>query len=859
MEQMQFKISSALKDLVGKDLIINDNVAIFELVKNAYDAYAKKVLIEFYDDKIIIADNGKGMSLNDIKNKWLFLGYSAKKDGTEDKDSDGKQKSYRDNIRRHYAGAKGIGRFSCDRLGKELVLKTKSFSSNVLEVIKVNWTDFEINQSLEFAQINVEHNTLTVFDTIFPDNKPNGTILEISKLNDEKMPWTRKRLLDLKHSLEKLINPFAETNDFSIEIVCKKEAAEDKRYVDIGKHERELVNGVLKNSITSILDLKTTQIDVKLTKDSILTILSDRGVNMYEIREKNLSYDKLEDVRINLYYLNRSAKNNFTRLMGIEPVNYGSIFMFRNGFRIMPFGKTGDDSWGLDYRAQQGHSRYLGTRDLFGRVDVITDQVDELKEVSSRDGGLIETKTSQQLFELFEIAHRRLERYVMGVLWGGLFLQKDYFTSDEVAIAKRKELQDNDKDNDTPDYLLKSSLGSKIDFIQLIKSLARDKNIEIISYNKELANILSDQSEIENIKPQFINDLEKIAESTNDDNMLFSIDEAKKHIRELQKEKAAAEQRAIEADKKREKAERKAQEEIKKRIEAERKKEEEAEAKRIAQLQAKEAELKRREEEILRREAEQRRLEEEKKRKEVENAKKIVESELEKEKKQGIFQRSIIGREKEQILGLQHQINHSSGRVRNNIKRLLQHIGNNNINIDSKMQKYISVISLESAKIESLSNFVTNANFDLKASEITQNIIQFIEEYINEIYLPDTPVLSTMVTIKVKANIKEFILSFRPLEITTLIDNFVHNAEKAGAKNIEFIIDEFDKKLSINIVNDGKGIPVQNIHRIFELGFTTTDGSGIGLYNVKTIVERLKGSISVESFIENKVAFRIVI
>lgn len=859
MEQMQFKISSALKDLVGKDLIINDNVAIFELVKNAYDAYAKKVLIEFYDDKIIIADNGKGMSLNDIKNKWLFLGYSAKKDGTEDKDSDGKQKSYRDNIRRHYAGAKGIGRFSCDRLGKELVLKTKSFSSNVLEVIKVNWTDFEINQSLEFAQINVEHNTLTVFDTIFPDNKPNGTILEISKLNDEKMPWTRKRLLDLKHSLEKLINPFAETNDFSIEIVCKKEAAEDKRYVDIGKHERELVNGVLKNSITSILDLKTTQIDVKLTKDSILTILSDRGVNMYEIREKNLSYDKLEDVRINLYYLNRSAKNNFTRLMGIEPVNYGSIFMFRNGFRIMPFGKTGDDSWGLDYRAQQGHSRYLGTRDLFGRVDVITDQVDELKEVSSRDGGLIETKTSQQLFELFEIAHRRLERYVMGVLWGGLFLQKDYFTSDEVAIAKRKELQDNDKDNDTPDYLLKSSLGSKIDFIQLIKSLARDKNIEIISYNKELANILSDQSEIENIKPQFINDLEKIAESTNDDNMLFSIDEAKKHIRELQKEKAAAEQRAIEADKKREKAEQKAQEEIKKRIEAERKKEEEAEAKRIAQLQAKEAELKRREEEILRREAEQRRLEEEKKRKEVENAKKIVESELEKEKKQGIFQRSIIGREKEQILGLQHQINHSSGRVRNNIKRLLQHIGNNNINIDSKMQKYISVISLESAKIESLSNFVTNANFDLKASEITQNIIQFIEEYINEIYLPDTPVLSTMVTIKVKANIKEYILSFRPLEITTLIDNFVHNAEKAGAKNIEFIIDEFDKKLSINIVNDGKGIPVQNISRIFELGFTTTDGSGIGLYNVKTIVERLKGSISVESFIENKVVFRIVI
>lgn len=109
MEQMQFKVSSALKDLVGKDLIINDNIAIFELVKNSYDAYATKVEITFCNDKIIIADNGKGMSFNDLKEKWLFLGYSAKKDGTEDNQQD-KQKSYRDNIKRHYAGAKGIGR-----------------------------------------------------------------------------------------------------------------------------------------------------------------------------------------------------------------------------------------------------------------------------------------------------------------------------------------------------------------------------------------------------------------------------------------------------------------------------------------------------------------------------------------------------------------------------------------------------------------------------------------------------------------------------------------------------------------------------------------------------------------------------
>ena len=94
---LQFKISSALKDLVGKDLITSDNVAIFELVKNSYDAYANHVVITFSKNKITIADNGKGMSLSDLKDKWLFLGFSAKKDGTEDEVND-KQKSYRDKI-----------------------------------------------------------------------------------------------------------------------------------------------------------------------------------------------------------------------------------------------------------------------------------------------------------------------------------------------------------------------------------------------------------------------------------------------------------------------------------------------------------------------------------------------------------------------------------------------------------------------------------------------------------------------------------------------------------------------------------------------------------------------------------------
>lgn len=97
-KKLEFKISSGLKDIIGKDLITDDYVAIFELVKNSYDAHAKKVVITFETNSIRIVDNGKGMSFNDLQDKWLFVAYSAKRDGSEDADII-KNDSYRDKIK----------------------------------------------------------------------------------------------------------------------------------------------------------------------------------------------------------------------------------------------------------------------------------------------------------------------------------------------------------------------------------------------------------------------------------------------------------------------------------------------------------------------------------------------------------------------------------------------------------------------------------------------------------------------------------------------------------------------------------------------------------------------------------------
>lgn len=71
-KNLQFRVSTALKSIIGKDLINDKYIAVFELVKNAYDAGAKRVDIIFenvntLNSKLIIKDDGKGMDLPDIR------------------------------------------------------------------------------------------------------------------------------------------------------------------------------------------------------------------------------------------------------------------------------------------------------------------------------------------------------------------------------------------------------------------------------------------------------------------------------------------------------------------------------------------------------------------------------------------------------------------------------------------------------------------------------------------------------------------------------------------------------------------------------------------------------------------------
>ena len=152
--EIPFKVSSHLKDVIGRDLVTNEFVAIFELVKNSVDAGASLIEIEIdpEENSMRIVDDGKGMTLTDIQDKWLFVAYSAKADGTEDHETS----NYRDKIRSvdGYAGSKGIGRFSCDTLGSTLTLVSRAEDSTSGAVgLNIDWEKFEADSKEEFDKI----------------------------------------------------------------------------------------------------------------------------------------------------------------------------------------------------------------------------------------------------------------------------------------------------------------------------------------------------------------------------------------------------------------------------------------------------------------------------------------------------------------------------------------------------------------------------------------------------------------------------------------------------------------------------------------------------------------------------------
>ena len=729
-ERLHFKVSAGLKNIIGKELINDKFIAIFELVKNSYDAGAKEVTIKFeniYSDNsaIYIIDDGKGMTKQEIIDKWLFVAYSEKKNST-----------YRDNIkfRRNYAGAKGVGRFSCDRLGERVDLFSKTKEDKTINVVKINWNEFENSDTEEFQDIDVLYDEI---ESELIDEK--GTIIKISGLREK---WNRDELLKLKKSLTQLVNPEADENydlfNIILEVEEEKEKDEEKSKEE-NVFDKDIVNGKIINHVFDILNIKTTKITAIISDDGkkIITTLNDRGIKLFEIEEKNRY--SIKNIKGTIYSLNRAAKVNFTRMMGIESVNYGSVFIYKNGFRVYPYGEPEKDFMNIDRRKAQGYNRYLGTREICGRIDIFGENKGFI-ETSSRNNGFISSYETNELEDFFyEYLLKPLEKYVVNIIhWG-------------------EEVIDNE------------SLASTIDgydnleaVLKKIKAKYKPETLLKASYNEELSEIILTHQK----KKSEIDELKKIARAKADIELLKQADKVEKATAKLKKEVSEN-----------------------------------------------------------RKELQQEVIEHEKTKWELEQAQKQV----------GVLQ-SRADVSVDNAIDAMHIMKTYADSIDSNIEEIMDMVRNGEL-IDDILPIFHE-IRQTCSKILNTYNLVINTEYKADTGNKMIDIVKFTKTYVEKQWSHKLPV-------EIGGN-RIMDIMFNPLEFSIIIDNIADNARKANATKLYIDFGNDDKGRYIKWIDNGYGLQADcDSSKVFEQGYTTTNGTGIGLYTVKKYAKKMNATVTV--------------
>lgn len=360
---LHFRASTNVKHLFGRGLVTDQVAAVFELVKNSYDADAKRVDIVFDGLKtdtptLSIMDDGTGMDLQDINEKWMVIGTDSKK---------GEMLSPIFN--RPINGDKGIGRFSVDRLGALLDMRSQKRGSRQSYSLHFDWSDFDA-EAKDIEDINIYYTEQE------SSSHNHGVSLVISELRDE---WDEEKIRELYRNLRQLKSPFSQEDTFKIYITAE----------EYGYHNQEVTVEKLENISSlwvtaEILSDKPEFIKLTVNKDGI----------EYKIKHKNLY--GLKYIKAQVFMFNQGDKIRFSNRYGIRVREYGNIRLYLDNFRIYPYGEHANDWLDLDRRQTQGLLRRIGTRDLIGFVQITKKDNTDLIPLTNRQG-LVENESYKQL------------------------------------------------------------------------------------------------------------------------------------------------------------------------------------------------------------------------------------------------------------------------------------------------------------------------------------------------------------------------------------------------------------------------------------------------------------------------------
>lgn len=209
--KLNFKVHASLIYKLGESLIADEITALSELMKNSYDADASfcNLVIDpdFVDEnkklgKIEISDNGTGMDLKTIINGWLTISNSPKKKMKKENKTTIK-------FGRIPLGEKGLGRLSVQKLGRQVMMVTKTKDSPIENTLVIPWEEFLKNTTLDKVNLSCTQKEV--------NNEKSYTKIVITNLVNADFWKSEKIRRDLEKTINQIISPFRfKNNDFII-------------------------------------------------------------------------------------------------------------------------------------------------------------------------------------------------------------------------------------------------------------------------------------------------------------------------------------------------------------------------------------------------------------------------------------------------------------------------------------------------------------------------------------------------------------------------------------------------------------------------------------------------------------------
>ena len=338
--------------LIGRDLITDRVTALFELIKNCYDANATEVTVTFdyvsninNASRVTIQDNGIGMSFEDIRDKWMVIGTSSKRRNPLSPPP----------FSRRCVGEKGIGRFAVDKLGDQVNIRTKQKGSNSWLSVYIDWREY-------FNQLHDSNNAIRLFTDIenkfeyvpAENNSIAGTSLTITQTRDI---WTKKDIIRILRESSRIVSPFEKSKfPFRIHVIAPEyniDAWADEYKID-GR------------------DLATISVSFGFSDTKQQCLLFNESTGNIEIKETELQ--PFGGVSIELYYFDSKARDAFRRKYPDAKID--GVKIYRDGIITTPFAEQEDasdkkrDILGIDKRLWVSIFDKISTRELIGIVNI---------------------------------------------------------------------------------------------------------------------------------------------------------------------------------------------------------------------------------------------------------------------------------------------------------------------------------------------------------------------------------------------------------------------------------------------------------------------------------------------------------